>query len=204
MGGPRVGRRARVAGAVLAAAVVGMAAFAVSHRGRPGEGGTGHAVVAVAPSPPPAPSPGGGSPPAEPTTGWIVTLAQPTPWSATPGGPAAGHLGATNPFGTAQVLAVVGAPGTSGWLDVELPVRPNGSTGWIPGAGASLTWTPYSVMVDLGARTLTVLDGSTTVLTTPAAVGSAGTATPGDRTYLWELVRPDDPNGAYGPYIFGL
>jgi lipoprotein-anchoring transpeptidase ErfK/SrfK len=36
------------------------------------------------------------------------------------------------------------------------------------------------------------------------AVGQQSTPTPADSTYLWELVRPDDPQGAYGPYIFGL
>jgi lipoprotein-anchoring transpeptidase ErfK/SrfK len=104
------------------------------------------------------------------------------------------------------VLAVTGQVGTgpAAWLHVELPIRPNGSSGWIPAASARLTETPYRVVVDLGARTLTVTDGGRPVLTTPVAVGQPSTPTPPGRTYLWELVRPDDPNGPYGPYAFGL
>jgi lipoprotein-anchoring transpeptidase ErfK/SrfK len=116
----------------------------------------------------------------------------------------AGTLSAANPFGGPQTVAVVGAPDRGGWLHVELPVRPNGSTGWIPAASAHLTWTPYSIDVSLSARTLTVWRGSQVVLRSPVAVGAARTPTPPDHTYVWELVEPDNPAGSYGPYIFGL
>lgn len=58
--------------------------------------------------------------------------------------------------------------------------------------------------VDTSARQITVRDGTRVVLTAPAAVGAPNTFTPAGRTYLWELVRPDNPKGAYGPFIFGL
>lgn len=136
----------------------------------------------------------------------IATLSAPTPYSTAPGGPAVGTLPAANPFGAPEVLAVTGSrgEGPAAWLHVELPVRPNGSTGWIPAGHASLTQTWYRVVVSLAARTLTVTDAGRPVLTTPVAVGAVRTATPAGSTYLWELVRPDDPKGPYGPYIFGL
>jgi lipoprotein-anchoring transpeptidase ErfK/SrfK len=134
----------------------------------------------------------------------IATISAPTPYSLTPGGPPAGRLPADNPFGTPTVLAVIGQAGVSGWLHVELPIRPNGSTGWIPAASATLTYTTYSVSVDLEARTLTVADAGRAVLSTPVAVGAPSSPTPAGHTYLWELIRPDDPSGPYGPYIFGL
>lgn len=155
-------------------------------------------VRAQAPVPPPAPE--------EPPPSIIATLAAATPYSTVAGGPAVGTLPATNPFGQAEVLAVTGeeGDGPAAWLHVELPIRPNGSTGWIPVAAAKLTRTGYRVAVSLSARTLTVTEGGAPVLTTPVAVGKSSTPTPPDSTYLWELIRPPDPKGPYGPYIFGL
>ena len=143
---------------------------------------------------------------AAPAPSLIATLAGATSYSLTPGGPPAGTLAAASPLGGPQVLAVTGrsAAGTAGWLHVELPIRPNGTTGWIPSASAKLTETGYRVAVSLAARTLTVTESGRTVLTVPVAVGKPATPTPTGRTYLWELVRPDDPNGPYGPYAFGL
>lgn len=135
----------------------------------------------------------------------IATLSAPTPYSASPGGAPVGKLPATNPFGTATVLAVVGQPDAAGWAQVELPIRPNGSLGWISLAGpVALTQTTFRVVVNRGADTATVFNGATQVMQVPAAVGKPSTPTPAGNTYLWELIRPDNPNGAYGPYIFGL
>jgi lipoprotein-anchoring transpeptidase ErfK/SrfK len=141
---------------------------------------------------------------AEPAPSYIATVGAATPYSATPGAPAEGVLPATNPFGAPNVVAVIGRPDHSGWLHVDLPVRPNGTTGWIREAGVDLSETYYRVQVALEARTVTVTYQGRPVLITPAAIGAPATPTPPGATYLWELIRPDDPNGAYGPYIFGL
>jgi lipoprotein-anchoring transpeptidase ErfK/SrfK len=185
-------------------AVGALAASAVLAPGLPKEGGTGVPVVAAAsPVLPPAPKPVVVAPrPSAPAPAIIATLTGATSYSSTAGGPMAGSLAATNPFGQVQVLSVVGR--AAGWLEVELPVRPNGSRGWIPAAMAKLTETSYRVVVNLESRTVTVTNGGRMVLTTPAAVGQPSTPTPVGHTYLWELIRPDNPYGAYGPYIFGL
>jgi lipoprotein-anchoring transpeptidase ErfK/SrfK len=202
-------------------------------RALPAEGGYGHAVAApaaaalVAPAGPPPASlvaPGGpplailvapGGPalasvaalsarvaPARPAL--IATLDEATSYSAGPGQPPIGTLPATDPFGAAEVLAVVGQPDAAGWMQVELPIRPNGSRGWIRTAGVRMSETSYRVLIDRQAGTVTVTDGGRLVLATAAAVGRPATPTPAGETYLWELIRPDDPTGAYGPYIFGL
>lgn len=138
-----------------------------------------------------------------PSSGWIATLPAATAYAARAGGPAVGVLPATNPYGVAETVAVIGAP-TGEWLHVELPIRPNGSTGWIPARAARLTWTPYTIEVSLAARTLTLRKGSQVVLASPVAVGTPRTPTPPDHTYVWELIQPPNPAGDYGPYIFGL
>ena len=188
---------ALLAGAVAAGLVVGS--------------GTAHGTARATP---PSTSPPAAAPVSTTTTTvalsppptLIATLSTTTPYSPAPGAPAVGTLPPQNPFGTPEVVAIVGvqAAGPQVWLHVELPIRPNGSTGWIRAEGASLTQTSYRVLVSVAARTLTVTDAGRVVLTTPAAVGTPGTPTPADDTYLWELIRPDDPNGPYGTYIFGL
>jgi lipoprotein-anchoring transpeptidase ErfK/SrfK len=194
------------AGAAIAVlATAAAVAVSLSSRRIPGEGGTGRAVVAAAPlTVPPTSAPSRPSPPPVPPPTYIATLSAPTVYRSAPNGPAVGTLPATNPFGAAEVLALVQPPDGSGWLHVELPIRPNGSTGWIPAQGAALSQTSYKVTVSLAARRLTVTDAGQTVLTAPVAVGAPTAPTPPDNTYIWELIRPDDPNGAYGPYIFGL
>jgi lipoprotein-anchoring transpeptidase ErfK/SrfK len=191
-------RGAAVATAGLVAVVV--AVTAAKPGSPPREGGTGHAGRAVVAAPSPAQRP---APPAVSGT-LIATLREATPFSAVAGGPPVGVLPAANPFGTPEVLVLVGPPTAAGWARVELPIRPNGSVGWIRTAGVALTETSYQVLVSLSAHTLTVTEGGRIVLTAPAAVGKPSTPTPPAHTYLWELIRPDDPQGAYGPYIFGL
>lgn len=207
---PRAARRLTTRLGLAAAAAVGvtgLAASAILAPGLPREHGSGLAVVAAAPLMVPAvykPAHHVAPAPEGPPPTWIATLHAATPYSATPGSPSVGTLAATNPFGAPTVVAVLGSPDSSGWLHVELPIRPNGSTGWIPAAGAVLGQTDYHVTVSIANRSVTVTRAGHVVLTTPAAVGAPNTATPPGNTYLWELIRPDDPNGAYGPYIFGL
>lgn len=209
-------RRLVATAAAVAIGTVGLAVSAVVAPGLPAEGGTGREVPAAdAPVPAvPAPAPHFvvrrtvvAPAPDVPPQSLIATLAAATPYRADPSGPETGTVAATNPFGAPTVLGVIGEPvAVAGvpWLHVELPIRPNGSTGWIPAAGVTVTRTSYRVAVDRATRTLTVTDAGHIVLTTPVAVGTPATPTPADSTYLWELIRPDDPEGAYGPYIFGL
>ena len=90
------------------------------------------------------------------------------------------------------------------WLQVLLPVRPNGSTGWIRRADVELRRNPYSIVVELASHQITVRRGEEVIAQEPIGVGTGDTPTPGGRYYLKELLRPPDPNGAYGPYAYGL
>jgi lipoprotein-anchoring transpeptidase ErfK/SrfK len=187
--------------AVGALAVTGLAASAIITGTPPQEGGKGKAAPAIEAAAPLAPRP---KPvPTVPAPTLIATLKGETAYAARLGGPPAGALPAQNPFGATTVLAVLG-PAAGGMLHVELPIRPNGSTGWIPATAATLSETSYSVRVSLAADTVSVYKAGQLVLTTPAAVGKPSTPTPPGHTFLWELIRPDNPYGAYGPYIFGL
>ena len=67
------------------------------------------------------------------------TLELPNPWVYDPD-----HPDQTIP----QVFLVKGR--TDGWLKVLLPVRPNGSTGWVRSADVSVSRNPYRIEVSLG------------------------------------------------------
>jgi hypothetical protein len=108
-----------------------------------------------------------------------------------------------NAEGGPLVLLVLG-PATGGRLPVELPVRPNGSTGWVQAIDVDLSRHAFHLEVRLSERVLIAYDGARVVLQEPIGVGQEPTPTPGGRYYLYELLRPPDPDGAYGPYAFGL
>ena len=46
-----------------------------------------------------------------------------------------------------------------GWVELYLPVRPNGTTGWVPESAVSLSSTTFEVVVSLADYELTVTDG---------------------------------------------
>jgi lipoprotein-anchoring transpeptidase ErfK/SrfK len=90
------------------------------------------------------------------------------------------------------------------WLQVLLPVRPNGSTGWIREADVELASNPYRIHVDLSDFRLTIHREGDLVVDTVIGYGDEDTPTPGGRYYITELLRPPNPDGPYGPYAFGL
>jgi lipoprotein-anchoring transpeptidase ErfK/SrfK len=90
------------------------------------------------------------------------------------------------------------------WLKVLLPVRPNGSTGWIKAADVKLTEHEYRMTIMLGAHRIVVTNGPRVVVDAPIGVGRAQTPTPGGLYYTKELLRPPRPDGVYGPYAYGL
>jgi L,D-transpeptidase catalytic domain len=91
-----------------------------------------------------------------------------------------------------------------GWPRVLLPVRPNGSEGWIRNTDVSLSVHRYHITVSLSVLHITVFDGDRVILEEPIGVGTQDTPTPGGLYYIKELLRPPDPNGPYGPFAYGL
>ncbi|WP_101831790.1 L,D-transpeptidase [Frankia canadensis] len=91
-----------------------------------------------------------------------------------------------------------------GWWQVLLPVQPNGSAGWVRADQVSASETPYRLVVSRSQHLLRVLSDGKQIAAESVAIGTSDTPTPGGRFYLMELLRPPNPNGAYGPYAFGL
>ncbi|WP_435107261.1 L,D-transpeptidase [Nocardiopsis synnemataformans] len=122
---------------------------------------------------------------------------------AEPGGEEVLHtLASPNDFGVDRTFLVERNEGE--WLQVLLPVRPNGSTGWVRSDEVSLAFTEYRVEVDTGDFAFTVFDGDEEVRTGVIGTGEGETPTPEGRYYFTELLQPPDPEGPYGVYAFGL
>jgi lipoprotein-anchoring transpeptidase ErfK/SrfK len=91
-----------------------------------------------------------------------------------------------------------------GWVEVYLPMRPNGSSGWVKRSDVTLAANPYRIEANLGAFTLTVFEGGNILKEIPIAVAADNTPTPGGLYYITELVQTPNPDGVYGPYAYGL
>jgi lipoprotein-anchoring transpeptidase ErfK/SrfK len=91
-----------------------------------------------------------------------------------------------------------------GWLHVLLPIRPNGSTGWIRASDVDVTSSPFHILVSLSAHHLTVYNGTVVVIDDTVAVGAPATPTPTGHFYIRALLKAPNPNTTYGPYAYGL
>jgi lipoprotein-anchoring transpeptidase ErfK/SrfK len=90
------------------------------------------------------------------------------------------------------------------WLEVYLPVRPNGTTGWVKVKDVNITQTPYKITVELAAHRITVYNAGMDLLQESVAVGKPSTPTPPGTYYLRVLLKAPDPNTVYGPYAYPL
>ncbi|MEC3893273.1 MULTISPECIES: L,D-transpeptidase family protein [Nocardiopsis] len=118
------------------------------------------------------------------------------------GGEVVHTLASPNDFGADRVFLVRRTRGD--WLEVLLPVRPNGSTGWIEADDVEVTVTAFRVVVDMSEFSFTVTEGEEELRTGPVGIGTSDAPTPPGEYYFTELLRPPDPGGEYGAYAFGL
>ncbi len=91
-----------------------------------------------------------------------------------------------------------------GWVQVLLPVRPNGSTGWIKSTDVRLRQNSFRVEVSVGAHHITVFQGAGVVYEGPVATGAPETPTPTGHYFIRVLIQAPDPNTVYGPFAYGL
>jgi len=105
-------------------------------------------------------------------------------------------------FGSARVLLVDQV--ADGWVRVQLPVRPNGSTGWVRSDQVRLEALAHLLTVDLAARELTLWVDGEMDRVIEAAVGSAENPTPTGSFFVVDKLDTANGGGAYGPYAFGL
>jgi lipoprotein-anchoring transpeptidase ErfK/SrfK len=125
-----------------------------------------------------------------------------------PGGAVLARFGRVNRNKLPTILGVRGARVdrrcAATWYRVQLPIRPNGITGWVPATQVALARINTRIVVDLSARRLTLYQGGRPVLRSAVAVGAPGTPTPIGRFYVNQRLIPTDPKGPYGPAAVGV
>lgn len=89
-------------------------------------------------------------------------------------------------------------------IEVYLPVRPNGTTGWVKPSDVTLYATDLQLDVYHADHTMTLSEAGQVIATYPIATGQDDMPTPGGVYFIRELLAPPNPEGSYGPYAYGL
>jgi hypothetical protein len=90
------------------------------------------------------------------------------------------------------------------WMRVQLPVRPNGRTGWISADRVRVRRTTVRVRISLSRRTVELLRGGRRRWRVGAVIGAPATPTPTGRFAISEPIRQPDPDGFLGPWALHL
>jgi lipoprotein-anchoring transpeptidase ErfK/SrfK len=100
---------------------------------------------------------------------------------------------------TLPVLARSIGAGGARWLQVMLPGRPDGLTGWITQSGTRAAVTDWRVVLNLAARRVTVYNDGSRVRTFKAVVGKPSTPTPTGQFFVQEVVQLQrgEPGGPF-------
>jgi lipoprotein-anchoring transpeptidase ErfK/SrfK len=134
-------------------------------------------------------------PPPIPAVTLLAALKGTIPTFGAPGGAQTGTVGPW--YGYPLTLPVIVEQGS--WLDVRLPLRPNGSTAWVRESDVNLSFTPYRIVVHLIRQELIVYRGGVRVMAFPTGLGLPATPTPTGNYFV--AVRETNPPPAYGPII---
>jgi lipoprotein-anchoring transpeptidase ErfK/SrfK len=90
-----------------------------------------------------------------------------------------------------------------GWLQVRLPGRPNGHTGWIERPGTLTEETPWRIVVDTVTRRVSVYENGRRMQTFTAIVGKPSTPTPHGHFFVEEAIQLA-PNAVGAPFALAL
>ena len=204
-------RRTRLVVTVTAATVVGLLWAGLSHDDKqPGSALASASVLATFPASP-LPALRIGKPDelssARHLARWSVVRV-PSAAHAAPstGSPVVARLATRTPEGTADVVTVLRArTGADGavWVNVRLPVLPNGSVGWVRRSSLrGYQAVSTHLIVDRERLQATLLRAGVRIFSAPVGIGAPGSPTPaGEFTVRSRLTRYASP--FYGPVAFG-
>ena len=139
----------------------------------------------------------------DPMSSVVATASHRVAVYAAPNGALLRHFSSRTALGAPRTFLVARTRGPD-WLQVELPIRPNGSRGWIRASAVATAVTPMTIDVDRRAHVLTLLRAGVPVRTFPVAVGAPATPTPTGAFFVSDRLPALAPYGPYGPYALGL
>jgi lipoprotein-anchoring transpeptidase ErfK/SrfK len=144
----------------------------------------------------------------QPHRSLAAVVIRPATAYARPGGRAVAHFGLLNANGVPTVFGVLGrrvdGHCRATWLHVQLPIRPNGATGWVRAGRVDTARVRTRIVVDLSERRVRFYKDGRLVLASRAAIGSAATPTPVGRYYVNQRLIPEDTSGPFGPGAVGI
>jgi lipoprotein-anchoring transpeptidase ErfK/SrfK len=139
---------------------------------------------------------------------WAAVVERPLTAFRSPGHGPLARFGLLNVNGVPNVLGILGERVDSTcratWLHVELPLRPNGITGWVRARNVQRASVRTRITVDLSERRVRLYRQGRLVLSSRAAVGSSATPTPLGRYYVNQRLVPRDTAGPFGPGAVGI
>jgi len=133
---------------------------------------------------------------APPHTTLVAHLSGNVPGSPTPGAPSTQTVPGSW-YGYPSALPVIDS--APNWIEVRLAQRPNGSTAWIPQSDASLSATPYKIVINLSTEHLSVYQEGKMIMDFPAGIGTTTDPTVTGNFFITMQVPPPDPG--YGPFV---
>ena len=89
------------------------------------------------------------------------------------------------------------------WYRVQMPERPNSTTGWVLADGMTTSRAPYRILIQRCSRTLTLYKGGKPVFSAPVAVGKSATPTPLGDFYV-DFTEEWRPTSPYGPWLISV
>lgn len=108
------------------------------------------------------------------------------------------RFGNPTPWGSPLVFVVIEDQGD--WLRVQLPVRPNGTEGWVRASEVTRSTHRFRVEIDVSERRLWAWDDTTLLADTAVVVGKDRTRTPTGRFFVTDFEQRSR-GSAYGPWI---
>jgi lipoprotein-anchoring transpeptidase ErfK/SrfK len=114
-------------------------------------------------------------------------------------------LSNTTEYGLPRTFLVTDQTSRPGWLNVLLPIRPNGASGWIKASDVTLGSSDYEIKIELGAHKLTLYKLGQPILESGTVNGKEKTPTPPGSFYITDPVDlRETPNTGYGVYALGI
>ena len=90
------------------------------------------------------------------------------------------------------------------WYYVQLPMKPNGATGYVRAADVAIGVVDTRIEIDLSARRIDVFRDGRRIRKLTTAVGRPETPTPTGSYYVNQRLVAPDPWGPFGPAALGI
>ncbi len=104
----------------------------------------------------------------------------------------------TNPTSEGMPLVFAVRSQRKGWVQVQIPSRPNGAVAWVRAADVKVRTVAYRIVVSVSHHQLQLFEGTKVLFSAPVAVGTDQTPTPTGSFFVDAKVRLADTSGPYG------